>query len=199
MTISLPNCPACQSTNIVPMFDMGAQPMSLVALQSDPVESEALDRYPIKLDICRHCGHVFNSKFESQHVSYAAEGCRMYNNGSNWQTHIDDVYTLLHQYCVVDLVIEIGAGDCEFLSKLELVSPTEPTPIKMAVDPCKAVERAQEFDDILWARENFMPEHLPLDAPDSLVIMRHLLEHMEKPRELLESVASRAFQRGNKT
>jgi hypothetical protein len=180
------------------MFDMGDQPMSLVAMQTSPEQSAALERHPIKLDICRHCSHVFNSKFDSMWVNYSAEGCRMYNDGSGWQTHIDDVYTLLHQYCRVDLVIEIGAGDCEFLHGLDLDSVTEPHPIKMAVDPCKAVERAEELG-LVWAREPFMPEHLPLDAPDSLVIMRHLLEHMERPRDVLESVANRAFQRDHKT
>jgi len=196
---SMDNCPACQSINIAPMFNMGSQPMSLVSLQSNQTASQHLSRYPIRMYICRNCSHVHNIAFNAEYVGYTAEGCRMYNSGGKWQEHVEEVHKLLAESCVVDYIVEIGAGDCEFLANLEIGSAIHCLPIKMAVDPCEAVERARTLG-LFHHREYFdADKHIPEDAGDTLVIMRHLLEHLDNPRELIEQIATRAAARDKLT
>jgi hypothetical protein len=177
------------------MFDMGFQPMSLVALQSDPAQSHALETHPIMLSICRYCTHVFNSEFNPQFVNYSAAGCRMYNEGAGWQEHMGQVRQMIEPIVGLDLVIEIGAGDCTFLNSLNMKSDC----VKLAVDPCEAVERAEEFG-IHYERAMFDPDkHIPDGAQDTLIIMRHLLEHMTDPRQTMETLANKARLRRHTT
>ena len=189
-------CPACHSNNLELLLDMGDQPMSLIALQSDPQQSKELVCHPIKMLICRNCTHVFNSEYDDDNVLYTAEGCRMFNTGSGWQEHIADVYRLLAPIVKdkpLDLIIEIGAGDCEFLAGIDTTAG------RVAVDPCEAVYAATRHG-ITFYREHFDPvKHIRDDGGNTLIIMRHLLEHFERPRDILEGIAHAAKARPHPT
>ncbi|MHC4700080.1 MAG: class I SAM-dependent methyltransferase [Planctomycetota bacterium] len=178
------------------MFDMGLQPMSLVALQSDMMKSFCLERHPINLSICHHCTHVHNTLFNPHHARYDAAGCRMYNSGADWQKHMDEVREML-PLPLVDLVIDVGAGDCEFLASLRRDPRLQFAADLLAVDPCEAVEQAGDWcAGIEFVRDYFDPAmHIPRDAGTTLITMRHLLEHVEYPRELLEPIANAAQRR----
>jgi hypothetical protein len=160
-------------------------------MQSDPWDSATLPRYPIHLAICDHCTHVHNLLYADHLVPYGNEGCRMFNAGSGWQTHLDEVRAMLMPLAPnIKSIIEIGAGDCEFLASLEMDVE------KFAVDPCDAVEAAEDYG-IAYEQELFDPElHLPCDDEPCLIIMRHLLEHMPRPRNLLENLSTAMSRRG---
>jgi len=166
--------------------------MSLVALQEDPQLSKELMCHPIRMLICRNCTHVFNDMYDGDNVRYTAEGCRMFNAGSGWQEHIADVYRMLSPIVkdeTLDLIIEIGAGDCEFLAGLDTTAG------RIAVDPCEAVYRAASHGFTFY-REHFDPvKHIPRGAGNILLVMRHLLEHLERPRDILEDIARAAKNR----
>ncbi len=189
-------CPACHSDDLRLLLDMGDQPMSLVALQSDPQQSKALVCHPIKMFICRNCTHVFNSEYDDDCVKYSAEGCRMFNAGSGWQEHVADVYRLLAPITKdesLDLIIEIGAGDCEFLAGIDTKAG------RIAVDPCEAVYAATRHGCMFY-REHFDPvKHIPREGGNTLIIMRHLLEHFERPRDILEDIARATKARSHPT
>lgn len=179
-------CPACQSSNTEQLFDVGLHPMSLVDLQHDRCKSRFLKRHSIRLHICKFCSHVFNVDFDPSVVTYSQEGCRMYNQGEGWQEHVKFVRSMVENLEEADCIIEIGAGDCEFLASINTEA------IKVAVDPCEAVERAEEFG-IVYHREYFDPSrHLPSDSKAAVIMMRHLLEHMENPREFIEGIVEHA-------
>ena len=186
-------CPACRSTDLEVMLDMGEQPMSLVSLQEDPMNSWALERHRIRLAICRNCSHVHNIDFNPNYVSYSAAGCRMFNNGAGWQQHVEDVRGIIKNLPEINAIVEIGAGDCEFLASLETEAAT------IAVDPCEAVERAEELGITRWHREHFDPSvHIPMDG-NIVILMRHLLEHMEDPRSFVEKIVRVAEKRTGNT
>lgn len=181
-------CPACHSYAFHPLFDMGTQPTSLVDMKDNARESELLPQHPINLYICERCTHVSNVEFDSNLVTYSEAGCRMYNAGSGWQEHMEVVRSCveLEMDWMPDesLLLEIGAGDCEFLASVNIDSDH----VKLAIDPCEAVERATKLG-ISYAREYFdAKSHIPPGVP-TLIVMRHLLEHMEHPRDFLEQIA----------
>jgi len=185
-------CPACHSQNLDIMFDMGHQPMSLVALQDSPDKSDCLERHSILMAICQECSHVHNIHFNPDYPNYSA-GCHMYNNGSLWADHMDKVKWRAE--CTpskLDTVIEIGAGDCSFLDSLEFDDDV----VKIAVDPAnKSAEAAEELG-IHHIHDKFCADdHIPDGAESVLLIMRHLLEHMEHPRDFIESIAIRGHNR----
>ena len=181
-------CPACHSQDLELLFDMGNQPMSLVALQNDPDQSDCLERYKIHLAICKQCCHVHNMYFNPNYPNYTA-GCRMYNSGHDWQAHVATVKSFAETQRV-DTIIEIGAGDCEFLASLNSDA------VKIAVDPSHASAKAAEELGIHHVREKFHASaHIPEGAREVEIIMRHLLEHMEQPRDFLETIAIKGHDR----
>lgn len=176
-------CPACQSKDTDFLFDMGLQPLSLVDMQDDPDKSAELEKHPIRLRICHNCCHVYNEAFDPTVEQYDGAGCRMYNNGSSWQEHMAEVKKRIESL-MVSTVVEIGAGDCSFLKSLAMLPGSK----KIAVDPCEAVEVASDYG-IGFYREYFSAYyHIPEDAGSTLIVMRHLLEHMDDPRHFLEEI-----------
>lgn len=169
---------------------MGYQPMSLVALQNRPGASDALERYPIRLAICHQCSHVHNIDFNPNYTNYT-NGCRMFNNGELWQKHMKYVQSRV-ECMMVDTLIEIGAGDCTFLDSVDTSA------IKIAVDPAHSSAIAAEELGIHHYREKFCADdHIPDGADEVGIVMRHLLEHMEEPRDFIEEIAIRAHERAD--
>jgi hypothetical protein len=172
---------------------MGNQPLSLVDLTDDPFDSAEMPRHKITLIICEQCGHVSNADFNDAIEQYDGAGCLMYNNGIGWKEHVEDVAREIEQLPAMDLIVEIGAGDCSFLNMLRTNA------VKLAVDPCQAVERARELG-INFVRDYFDADlHVPAGAKNTTVVMRHLLEHMAHPRDLIESIGRRAQMRDDIT
>lgn len=182
-------CPACNSANVEHLFDLGYQPLSLLSLSDNSDDSYLTWKRRIDMIICRRCRHVFNHLYSDMDLPYNEEGCRMYNNGINWQQHVKETQNELNtilNHVGIETVIEIGAGDCEFLSNLETDA------IKIAVDPCEAVERAKELG-IKYYREYFdTDKHMFCGSKGTLVIMRHLLEHITNIRDFLENIVVKA-------
>jgi hypothetical protein len=115
----------------------------------------------------------------------------MYNSGSAWQTHVIEIVTMLSMFNF-EHIIEVGAGDCSFLSDFKRT--TDAT--LLAVDPCEAVEQTY----VPYSRELFdTGKHLPLDSGSTLIIMRHLLEHLEEPSKLILDLANCAWERDEPT
>jgi hypothetical protein len=178
---------------------MGHQPMSLVALQSSADQSDCLERYRITLAICQECSHVHNIHFNPNYPNYSA-GCHMYNSGLEWQAHMRRV-KFAAESTLADTVIEIGAGDCQFLDSIKVESGWKDQPVvKIAVDPAHSSAEAAEELGIHHVREKFCAaEHIPDGAERVLLIMRHLLEHMEQPRDFIESIVLRGHKRKHVT
>jgi len=111
----------------------------------------------------------------------------MYNVGAGWLEHMKEVRELCAGLPDLDLIIDVGAGDCEFLDSLDTQA------VKLAVDPCEAVERAEELG-LYYRREFFHPDaHIPDDTRGNILItMRHLLEHMQHPRDFIERIVTYA-------
>ena len=183
-------CPACSSLNTIELYDMGDQPVSLVDLQSDPGKSATMPQFPITLRICPICTHVYNSSFNPECLTYSREGCHMYNSGADWAEHVNNIVVLLKSFNF-EHIIEVGAGDCSFLRNFKTPSAT-----LLAIDPCEAVVQPA----VPYLRELFSPiKHLAHAEGSTLIIMRHLLEHLAKPADLIRDLADRAWERDEPT
>jgi len=182
------NCRCCNSFNTYFLHNAGDQPLSLVAMKDTPSKSCELERKPVRLMICHKCGHVTNEEFDHC-KEYTGDGCRMYNKGGEWHNHMLDTADSIIDSFDFSLIVEIGAGDCEFLDMINTSA------VKVAIDPCDAVERASDLG-IHYVKEYFDARtHLPESVGDTLVVMRHLLEHLKHPSDMLEAIAHRASRR----
>lgn len=184
------NCVACGSHLKEPFYNPGPQP--LAALNLPRTVSEALDamRYPMNFQRCLRCGHIFNVDFDVALVPYAEDSNLMYNSGAGWLTHLKDVaYYFEQTYSVHNMtVIDIGAGDGLFLEAFQSYSINNRC---IAFEPgidhrsCEAVGLETYADYFVPSRDiaRFRPHAL---------VCRHVLEHMESPREFVAELAYHA-------
>jgi hypothetical protein len=183
-------CPICNSEHTVQILDMGWQPTSLLSLTDNMEDSKTAWLRPMQIYMCEICNHVYNSSYDPAVVDYSGVGCRMWNNGTDWTKHVKEQQQRLSMMSC-KMFLEIGAGDCTFLDGIKTDA------VKMAVDPCEAVERAAEFG-IAYKRAPFSVDMLPREG-SVCIIMRHLLEHIYSPVEFLREIADAALERDSNT
>lgn len=154
--------------------------MSLPRTKGEAVESPT---YQLDVRQCSNCGHVFHTSFDADDVPYRESSNLVFNQGHGWQQYQDE----LAQRWTAEFglsgkaVIEIGAGDGEFLERMARfgcdVIAYEPGP---DADACAArglrVQRA-------YFGEQDVAEHQP-DA----IICRHVIEHMADPAAFLRAI-----------
>ena len=176
-------CPCCGSVNTERFYRAGKHPQSLLEMYRCGNDSVAIPLYEVDIHVCWNCEHFFNASYVEVNNAYSNDGCRMWNNGKEWKRHVQRVQSDIENL-PVDLVIEVGAGDGSFLNNLRVDS------VKLAIDPAASIERCEEFG-IPYERNYFDPyKHIPEGAKSSIIIMRHFLEHIQRPRLLLESIAN---------
>lgn len=178
------SCPACGSSSrpdtVICLRDA---PASLVNLQNNASKSIGQKRYDIKIVACPVCTHLWNALFVDDPDLYTGAGCKMYNAGSGWQEHLQKVRGLVNENC--DLLIDIGAGDGSFLASI-------PTPFnRKAYEPSdsyhECVKNAnagmKAYNKYFVFKDDIPPEG------SITIMMRHLIEHFEYPREFLGNLA----------
>lgn len=176
-------CPICNNKAEL-LFDAGHHPVSLVDLCDTAEESINLSVHHMEMHVCKNCMHVYNNSFNPHNIKYS-DGCHMYNNGSKWQQHVNKVKNIIEiEYNDVDAILEIGAGDCSFLKSLRVHAHI------YAVDPSEEVKQ----DGVRYKQKMFEPGDIPKEK-SILIVMRHLLEHMEDPRGFVEDILEIARER----
>jgi SAM-dependent methyltransferase len=140
---------------------------------------------PFQLSGCQRCGFLFNSRFDGALLSYDA----------NYDNHVEsrffhDYYDSLARMLIArfgldsGVVYDIGCGRGTFLKVLCAASPAVHG---IGVDPsCEPIEAG----NLTLLRSTFSRELIKSDA--KLILLRHVLEHIPRPREFLEELRSAA-------
>jgi hypothetical protein len=117
----------------------------------------------------------------------------MWNQGAEWKQHVAHLAKFAVVDFDVDCIIEVGAGNGEFLEMIDSEA------VKIAVDPAESVKMCEERG-IHYVQEYFDPSrHLLESAGDILIVMRHLLEHMSSPRDFIDAIAEERREIHNET
>jgi len=181
-------CPACNSTDLETLIDLGHQPLSLMDLSPFPATSKTSPTYSTRMLICRQCFHVHNVDFNPD-FEYHSDGCRMWNEGEDWAQHVDRVRAEAEKMALsANTVMEIGAGDGAFLYSIRCGDDVD----KIAIDPATPLKLASERFTVI--NHLFKPDMIWQNDGNLVVIMRHLLEHMQHPRQFIEDIVSRQQQ-----
>lgn len=109
----------------------------------------------------------------------------MYNTGSGWMDYMDVLVARLCKIYGTGTWLEIGCGDGVFLERIKKHQPTarivgfEPG-VEARNAALKGVEAIEDY---------FMPERdLPKYKPDFL-ICRHVIEHLQSPKDFVAELA----------
>lgn len=186
-------CPACFNRAVESIYSPGPQPLMALNLPRSKAEAEHKPLYPMNFFECSYCGHVFNSDFDYAKVPYEDDSNLMYNVGSGWKEHINSMAGLFSSFIDIGVgdtvVADIGAGDGGFLTVLNSLyaaSPHKPSVIAFepGVDGLTCREKGLET-----VVDYFIPQRdIPLSKPTHLSC-RHVLEHLQEPRDFVAEIA----------
>jgi SAM-dependent methyltransferase len=182
-------CFACGASGAEAFFEAASVPTHCNRLLATREDALAAPVAGIRLALCPSCGLVFNQDFEAERMRYAS--------GYENSLHFSDTFNAYARDLAARLVdayglrgkhvLEVGCGRGDFLRLVCELGPSRGT----GFDPsAEAVEVelgggghlciSSEDHDACW----------PAEAVD-LVICRHVLEHLDRPVELLDSIRRR--------
>jgi hypothetical protein len=149
-------------------------------------EAEYAALYPMNFYMCCFCGHVYNSDFDYAKIPYKEDSNRMYNNGVGWRTHLEDLANTVAETFGAEgkVIIDIGAGDGEFLAAISSMSLARCIAFEPGIDSAICRERGLET-----YADYFLPQRdMEKFKPDTLTC-RHVLEHLQSPRDFVAEIA----------
>lgn len=178
-------CPACGYHIAVPFYDGQLQPLATVAWPISADKAINMQRFPLDFLRCVDCGHIYNGSFDYSNVPYSVKPNLMFNNGKIWSSFLDNIVKELAGILTPgDTVIEIGYGDGSFLDRLAALR-TDVNFIGYDPHGLPVNSRSNtDFRNELFDPSVTIPEHKP-----ALIISRHVLEHLNNPLGLIESIS----------
>jgi hypothetical protein len=176
-------CPGCQGTENRTFLEIRSVPVEGNLLLDSEAEARAVPRGDIELALCGRCGLIWNTRFDPSLLRYNSR----YEN-SLWSSPHFAAYgrelaqRLIDRYGIRrKTVVEIGAGQGEFLSLLCRLGNNRGIGIDPAYDP----NESRPPENVRMVAEEFSDRH-PLAA--DLVVCRHVLEHLADPAGFLGMV-----------
>ena len=172
-------CIVCDSSLIDPLYNPGPIPLSCLDIYLKDSKEEAVNepRVPMAYYQCQVCGHVFNPDFDTSKIDYEGGTTIMYNTTPVWERHIQDTANEISQYAFKrgsTRTVIIGSGDGTMLDYMYKT---------LCMDVVGFEPGVTASDNVV--SDYFIPERdLPTYKP-SLIVCRHVLEHLLDPREFL--------------
>jgi len=160
-------------------------PVNSLALYATPEEARRAVKADIDLVACRHCGLLFNRRFDSSVVNYDASYENSLDFSPTFRTYAEQlVEAIVSRHALAgSRVLEIGSGKGEFLELLCQRADCQ----GIGIDPSYDGSR-HRHPRLTFIPELFDPSHAqPL--PD-LLVCRHTLEHTAQPLNFLTAVAN---------
>lgn len=141
------------------------------------------------LHICRKCGFAYNATFDSDLLSYDEN----YDNNISSSIFLDyykEIASFLYEKFSLanGLVVDIGCGKGTFLKVLCSVYPNVQG---LGIDPSyESNSLDTPMPNLTFVQDIFKEEHIT--QKPSLIVCRHVLEHMEYPVSFLQTIRSAA-------
>lgn len=144
-----------------------------------------MKRLPLNFVQCLRCRHVWNQDFCYEEIPYVSNPNRMFNTGPIWQSHLRETIQMLRSHVKRDpTIVEIGCGDGHFLRSLSAEYGASGRYIGFDPNGSPESGRGVEFYAELFNSETHFLEYKP-----DLIVIRHVLEHLEQPLEFLQQLA----------
>jgi SAM-dependent methyltransferase len=186
-------CPVCEERALVPFLEVEQLPVFCNVLWPTREAALRAPRGDIRLGVCEGCGMIRNLAFDPELVAYSPAYENSLHFSPAFQAYAKSLADrLIARY---DLrgkdVIDIGSGKGDFLSLL-----CEQTGNRgVGFDPSYDGKELDGSGRLEFVRDYYSDAYA--ERPADLISCRHVLEHVESPRELVATVArASGMQRG---
>ena len=176
------SCPACSTEVSSRFLKQSAVPTNCSALYATAEDARIAPRGDIELAFCSNCGMIFNAAFDPERVNYDVSYENSLRFSPTFCEYADSLATRLVETHGLrrKRIVEVGCGDGEFLRAIcrkggNSGAGFDPSFAGVFEDPNVAISR-NSYDE------------LAAETPADFVCCRHVLEHIEKPRDLLFQV-----------
>lgn len=175
-------CPSCFSKSIEEFYHQNGLPVVNNIIYETREEAINSKKGNISLTFCRNCGLVFNSKYNKKILEYNEN----YNNdqyfSKYYNSYIDDLTRIfVDKFRIYNKrILEIGSGNGEFLRFFCKISNSK----GIGIDPTYQGEKNEE--SVTFIKDYFNERYFNIEA--DVVILRHVLEHIEKPMDFISSI-----------
>lgn len=180
------SCLACAGEHLKGAADLGESPVLTGALFDDREIARRAVRGRLELAVCVDCGHVQNVAFDPRLVEYDVSYDNSLHFSGMFQAYADElVERLVREYDVRGKhVVEIGSGKGDFLASIARAGDNTGTGYDPTVPPDTRI------DGVRLVQDYFRPGDRVEEY--DLLVCRHVLEHLDDPAALLNSLSQAA-------
>ena len=179
-------CPSCGAAGLEPFHEIERVPVHSCRLVGSREEAESFPTGRLRLALCRECGFITNTAFETalQDYSVAYEETQAFSPlfseflrelAERWV----DRYALRGKR-----VLEIGSGKGEFLLLLSELGVAE----CVGIDPGFVPERVEERPGLRFVRDLYSERYS--DLTGDAIVCRHTLEHIHPVGDFMRLIRS---------
>lgn len=177
-------CPVCSNTDVVDTVKRDRLPAMQNYVYRTRQSALAAPEGELTVAVCRTCGFAWNRTFDPSRLVYDAG----YDNAVP-STVVQAYYRAIAEhladtYDLEDgLVVDIGCGNGAFL---KVLCDTVPSCRGLGIDPALDRERHEHGGRVALVKDVF--RSAAVEEPPSLVVCRHVLEHIPRPVEFLRTI-----------
>jgi Methyltransferase domain/C-methyltransferase C-terminal domain len=183
------DCPVCGTSSGQLFFEAPAVPVHCNILWPTEAAARLAPRAELRLALCRGCGLVYNVAFDPGVVTYDASYENSLHHSPRFEEYAGELARELTARFQLagKLVVEVGCGKGEFLKTLCRTAGSRGIGIDASYDP--SIDQSGD-ESVAFFREPFttLPSHF---AP-SLVLCRHVIEHLPSPAPFVAELAAAA-------
>lgn len=178
-------CPVCASAATTVFLRRAQVPVHQNSPASSEKEALAARRGDLHMAVCLACSFVFNAAFDPQILSYDERYDNSQAFSEVFSRHMEELADhLVNRRGVQGVnIVEVGCGKGDFL---RMLVEKHPRNTGIGFDPSYAGPGEEFAGRLRFERRMFGPGTASPAA--DVVLCRHVIEHVARPLELLESV-----------
>ena len=179
-------CPLCESDNVYAFLERERVPVHQNLIADSRESALAVPTGSLTMCICRACGFVYNATFDLKRMSYDAR----YDNTQTCSPEFEQYVNGLVSHLVDEsgvrgkTVIEVGCGKGDFIRRLVEYPGSQVNAI--GFDPTYVGPDSSHGGRLRFERRFYDEAAASVSA--DVVVCRHVIEHVPRPLDLLQSV-----------
>lgn len=178
-------CVVCDTPNCTPLLKINDIPIHCNRLWSSKEGAASASTGTMDLVFCNHCGHVFNRDFDPSKMDYDPDYENSLHYSPRFQEYADNLAQgLIDKFSLHSKdIVEIGCGKGDFLKSLCKLGQNT----GVGFDPSFEDNRDGQSQENFSVVKDFYSDKYSSYGAD-LICCRHVLEHIQYPATLLNTV-----------